>query len=96
MEKKADLDNFTKLYFNAEGVKQEELFTNQHLDAMEKKIEYEQMLSQLPAKEEYKLRNKLDMSKDSRWNSSSSSYIKSESMKVLAQMVTKQESGPQK
>ena len=55
-------------------MKQDDLFTNENLDAIEKKMQYERNLNKMASREEYRIRNKLDMSKDSRWNSTTSSY----------------------
>ena len=59
---------------NIRNMKQDDLFTNENLDAIEKKMQYERNLNKMASREEYRIRNKLDMSKDSRWNSTTSSY----------------------
>lgn len=41
---------------------------------MENKIEFSRKISMIPSKEEYRVRNKLDMSKDSQWIVTNSSY----------------------
>ena len=50
------------------------LYTNENIDAVEKNLEFEKQVSKMSAHDEYRMRNKLDMSINSKWNSSSSSF----------------------